>query len=95
MDGGDPRLIAQLLPDEIVLQWASDGQSLYVGRQGTSMNVSRIERNTGRRMPWRTFNVLDPAGVSFYKAVLTPEGRSYAYTYCCVLDDLYLVAGLR
>ena len=93
--GGDPRLVAQLLPEEIVLQWASDGRSLYVGNQGTSMSASRIELDTGRRAPWRTFTVPDPAGVSLYSAVLTPDGRSYAYTYCCVLDDLYLVTGLK
>jgi Tol biopolymer transport system component len=93
--GGDPQLIARLLQDESVLQWASDGRSLYVGRRGTTMSVSRIERETGRRMPWRTFSVPDPAGTAFESAVLTPDGRSYAYTYCCLLDDLYLVSGLK
>jgi hypothetical protein len=93
--GGSPRSIAQLAPEEIVLQWASDGRSVYVGGRGTSMTVSRIELDTGRRVPWRTFNVPDPAGATFYNAVLTPDGRSYAYTYCCLLDDLYLVSGLK
>ncbi len=93
--GGDPQVIAKLLPDESVLQWASDGRSLYIGRRGTSMSVSRIERETGRRMAWRTFSVPDPAGTAFESAVLTPDGRSYAYTYCCLLDDLYLVSGLK
>ena len=93
--GGNPQLIARLLPDESVLQWASDGRSLYVGRQGTTISVSRIERETGRRTLWRTFSVPDPAGAAFYSAVLTPDGRSYAYTYCCILDDLYLVSGLK
>jgi hypothetical protein len=95
MGGGNPRLIAQLAPEELVLQWASDGRSLYVGGRGTSMTVSRIELDTGHRTPWRTFSVPDPAGATFYNAVLTPDGRSYAYTYCCLLDDLYLVSGLR
>jgi hypothetical protein len=93
--GGNPQLIAKLLPDESVLQWASDGRSLYIGRRGTSMGVNRIELGTGRRVSWRTFNPPDPAGASFFNAVLTPDGRSYAYTYCCVLDDLYLVSGLK
>jgi hypothetical protein len=93
--GGEPRLIAGLLPGEIVLQWASDGRSLYVGTRGASMIVSRIELDTGKRAPWRTFNVSDPAGTSFVQAVLTPDGRSYAYSYCRVLDDLYLVTGLK
>lgn len=93
--GGNPTLIAALAPEEMVLQWASDGRSIYVGKRGTTMSVSRIERDTGRRLPWRTFTAPDPAGATFYNAVLTPDGRSYAYTCCHLLDDLYLVAGSR
>jgi hypothetical protein len=93
--GGNPRQVGELLPDENVFQWTSDAQALYVGKQGTSMSVTRIERDTGRRTPWMTFRVPDPAGAQIYNVVLTPDGRSYAYTYCCVLDDLYLVEGLR
>jgi len=93
--GGAPQLIGELYPDEYVSQWTSDGGALYVGRQGTSMSVSRIGRETGIREPWRTFTVADPAGVQVHRAVLTPDGESYAYSYCCVLDDLYLVEGLR
>jgi serine/threonine protein kinase len=95
MGGGKPRLIAQLLPEEVVFQWALDGRSIYVGSRGTGMSIDRIERDTGRRTPWRTFRVPDPAGVSLVWAALTPDGRSYAYTSCCVLDDLYLVSGLK
>jgi Tol biopolymer transport system component len=95
MAGGTPQVVTQLLADEKVFQWTSDGRALYVGKRGTTMSVSRIERDTGRRELWRTFTVADPAGVQIYGLVLTPDGRSYAYTYCCVLDDLYLVEGLR
>jgi hypothetical protein len=57
--------------------------------------VDRLERGTGRRVPWRTFRAADPAGANVVQVVLTPDGRSYAYTYCCILDDLYLVEGLK
>jgi hypothetical protein len=41
------------------------------------------------------FNLPDPAGVSVSSLVMTPEGRSYAYTYARNLRDLYLVEGLK
>ena len=95
LGGGDPRMIAQLVPDEIAVKWASDGQSIYAASRGTTMSVDRIEIGTGRRVHWHTFSVPDPAGVSFVSTVLANDSRSYAYTYCCILDDLYLVSGLR
>jgi hypothetical protein len=93
--GGEPRLVGDLGPNEEVFQWASDGRSLYVGKQGTSLSLSRIELATGRRVPWKTISVPDPAGICVWFMVLTPNGRSYAYFYMRALDDLYLVDGLK
>lgn len=93
--GGDARLVARLLPGESPAQWAPDGRSLYVGGHGTSMRVDRVDLSTGRRMSWKTFSVPDPAGVSVYGLVMTPDGRSYAYGYVRILGDLYLIDGLR
>jgi Tol biopolymer transport system component len=94
-DSGSPRLVTQLLPGEVVLQWTPDEQSVYVRRWGTSADVSLIEIGTGRREAWKTFNLPDPTGAGVYDIVLTPDGRSYAYTYARHLDDLYLVDGLE
>ena len=93
--GGSPRLVTELLPDEQVFQWTPDGRFLYVGQPGTSQRVSRIELGTGRRVPWKTLSVPDPAGVAVQWVCLTPDGRSYAYFYIRFLDDLYLVTGLK
>ncbi len=94
-NGDSPRLVTELLPGEGVFQWAPDGQSVYVGRVGISMSVSRIEVETGKRVLWRTFSLPDPAGAGVWNVVLTPDGQSYAYTYKRTLDDLYLVDGLK
>jgi hypothetical protein len=95
MSGGEPRLVGDLGPNEMVCQWTPDGRSLYVGKPGTNLSVSLVERDTGRRVPWKTFSVPDPAGVCVWRIVLTPGGGSYAYFYLRWLDELYLVDGMR
>lgn len=38
----------------------------------------------------------DPAGVESLESILiTPDGRSYAYSYQNNLSDIYLIDGLR
>jgi WD40 repeat protein len=95
VNGGSPRLVMQLLPNEQPIQWTPDGRSVYVGLFGPSLSVDRIELGTGRRVPWRTFSLPNPAGVGIWTMALTPDGRSYAYSYGRILDDLYLVDGLK
>ena len=58
--------------------------------------VFRLDLATGRKEPWLEVRPPDPAGVcAFVSLVLTPDGKSYAYTYGRLLTDLYLVEGLR
>jgi hypothetical protein len=87
--------VAKLFPEEIPVQWTADGQSLYVGKAGASLNVDCINLGTGRRVPWKTFHMPDPAGVRIGVLVMTPDGGGYAYTYSRRLDNLYLVTGLK
>jgi hypothetical protein len=39
--------------------------------------------------------VPDPAGVRVFDFVVTRDARSYAYGYLRILDELYLVEGLK
>jgi hypothetical protein len=51
---------------------------------------------TGARTLWKEITPPDPAGVLAIGPVLiTPDGGSYVYSYRRVLDDLFLVTGLR
>ena len=94
--GGDSaRFVAQLRPMETVLQWAADGRAIYVGSFEIPISAARIELATGRRTPWRTFSLPDPAGVSGGGVVLSPDGHGYAYWYFRELSELYLVDGLK
>jgi len=93
--GDSARFVTQLQEGEGVVQWASDGRSLYVGHEGVSMSVSKIDVATGRRSPWRSFSPPDSMNVRVEAAVLTPDGRSFAYSYFRTSAALYLVEGLK
>jgi hypothetical protein len=70
---------------------------VWVFRRGqVPARIHRIDLASGRRELWRTIAPADAAGVfSITSFVLTPDGRSYAYSFSRVLSDLYVVDGVR
>jgi len=95
LHGGEPRPLAKLVSSEAVSQWSADGRTLFVGCPGTRLEVFAIDVESEERQLWRTFEVPDPAGAIMSTFVVTPDGRSYAYVYSQILDELYLVTGLE
>jgi Tol biopolymer transport system component len=96
-DGGEGKLIAGMEPGEVPLQFSSDGRSLYLLRGGeVPGKIWRLDLATAKRDFVLELTPADPAGVTSLEAVLiTPDGRSYAYSYHNNLSDLYLVDGLK
>lgn len=95
VDGGERRPAAGVQADEWPVAWADDGW-LYVARQDElPLNVYRVEPLSGRRELWRSLKPADPAGVRRLTALVSADGRAYAYSYMRSLSDLYLVEGLR
>jgi eukaryotic-like serine/threonine-protein kinase len=76
--GGSARFVTQLLPGEGLFGWAPNGRSLYVAEEGVSMTVFQIEVATGKRSPWKTFSLPDPAGAVIPSLIVTPDGRGHA-----------------
>jgi hypothetical protein len=78
-------------------RFASDGRSLIVvGPEDTPTRLYRVDLDTGRRTPQHELAPEDRAGVTTYpEAVVTPDGRGYAYEYCRIFHKLFLVEGLR
>ena len=95
LQGGEPRPVTKLAPREAVSQWSADGRTLYVSHEGTRLDVFGIDVQSGNRQLWKTFEVPDPAGVRVSNFLATREARSYAYGYLRILDELYLVEGLK
>ncbi len=95
--GGQPLPVRGLLPVDIWAGWTSDGKSIYVYQDKvTQSEVFRLELATGKRQLVRTVAPSDTAGLSGVETFrITPDGRSYAYTYNRALSTLYLVDGVK
>ena len=98
LEGGPSRTVVGFTPGDAFLRWHVDGRSLFLWRrdEGAPARVFRLDLATGAREPWLEIHPLDPTGIfTLTSLVLTPDGKSYAYTYGRLLSELYLVEGLK
>jgi len=96
-DGGAPLPLAGLADGEFPIQWSPDGRFLYTHRGGElPARIWRLEIATGRKELVKELAPSDPAGVTSIESIhVTPDGRSFAYSYTQNLSDLYVVEGLK
>jgi hypothetical protein len=99
LDGGGFHPILGLDTGYSVIGWTPDGESVYVvpsrGRAKTA-KVSRVNLQTGKMEPWKTFGEETGAGVSGVAAPhLSSDGTAYAYIYVRILSEAYVVTGLK
>jgi len=97
--GGEPHLILGQTDGDEPIQWSADGRSIYVRQDGgdlNTMSVFRLDLSTGRRELRKEYIPADPVrDARTLPMAMTPDGRSYAYTYGRNFLDLYLVKGLK
>jgi hypothetical protein len=57
----------------------------------------RLDLRTGRKSPWLTLELGlgDTSGMGLRGFDITPDGRSYLYSYGRFFSDLYVIDGLR
>lgn len=93
---GKPRALSGIEAGEAPIRWNADGKRLFVAGGSVPARVYAIEIATGQRQLVYTLVPRDPAGLwNNLDPVLTPDGKSYAYSDYRVLSDLYLANGLR
>jgi Tol biopolymer transport system component len=98
VDGGAPRPIPGLEPYDIPIQWGSDGDTIYVTREGEiPQTVDRYSLSTGKKAAWKQLIPADRAGlVRIERVYVTPDGAHYAYSVNRVTDsDLFVVTGWK
>ena len=97
VDGGAARPLPGAEAGESPVLWSADGESLYAYRRNDApARVFKINIAAGRRELWKTIAPADRSGlVSIGNIVVTPDARSYAYTYTRILTSLEMAEGLR
>jgi serine/threonine protein kinase len=92
-----PQPLTFIQPDETVLGWTADGESLYVSRvSSTAVKVDVVNVKTGQRRLHHQHAPGDLSGVLFVGAGrITPDGSYYLYGVGRTLSFLYVVDGLQ
>jgi hypothetical protein len=63
---------------------------------GLPVTISRFASVNGKRTNWKQIAPADPAGVDSNQGIaITPDAKSFVYSYRRRLSDLYLVEGLK
>jgi serine/threonine protein kinase/DNA-binding beta-propeller fold protein YncE len=95
--GGEPHALPGLSDKHRPARFSADGKFLYVQEDQTlPLRVDRYEMATGRLELWKELTVADAAGLnSISRFVVTPDGKTYAYSYLRILSYLQLVEGMK
>jgi len=94
---GVSRALPEALEAGDVLNWSADGRFLYYqDRTPIPAKIYRVDIDTGRRELLREVRPQDPAGVQGIGPVYaTPDGATVAFSFRRILDELFLVDGLK
>ena len=95
---GEPVPVRGVGPTDPIVGVAAREGWIYVVRGGRELptHIVLVEMATGREEPWRDIMPADPTGiVGLFGIRISPDGRSYAYSYGRTLSDLYVVDGVR
>ena len=96
IDGGGSRPISGIVDGEFPLRFSEDGRSLFVWKRDLPARVYRVDLETGNRELWKELMPVDPGGVErISNVVVTPDAKSYAYTFSRLLSDLFVVEGVE
>ena len=94
--GGTPRPVPGVGPDDSVLGFDTKGQSLFLLSGTLPVRIDRLDLASGARSPFKQIMVADPTGVDALASFqLTPDGRTYCYSFMRSLSRLYVIEGLR
>jgi hypothetical protein len=96
VEGVEPQRIPEIGPGHLPIRWGSDG-SLYFYRTGDlPARIYRFDVAQRRQELWKTITP-SPIGAPYIRRIaMTPDGKSFAYSYEAGLDmRLYLADGVK
>src|SRR5262249_27852503 len=100
VDGTAPSPIAGLGLGGVPIQWSTDGRALYE-REDTDLEseIYKVDPSSGHRS-LVTKILPDPVGMIGLEVKpggikITPDGKAYVYTYWIILQQLFVMDGLK
>jgi serine/threonine protein kinase/Tol biopolymer transport system component len=97
----EPRPLGGYRDGDVPVQWSADGRFLFVREAGNlTLRIYKLDLSAGTRQFWKELVPPDPTvltdiGSDPGQVRLTPDGKSYAYTYWSFEGALYLAEGLK
>ena len=94
LNGGDPKEIPGLEPDDEPIQWSDDGRAVFVKAAGDfATKIYRVDLETGARRKWRDIDPTNKVGhvgleVNPGGILITPDGKVCIYTYWILLQQI-------
>ncbi len=103
LKGGAALPVSDLDKMNQFVRWSEDGRSIYFSDQNPRLNkfklpgnVYRLNLSSGKKELWKEIAPAERTGVQGIGLVqLTPDGKSYFYSYTRTFSQLYLVRGMR
>ena len=99
IDGGPPRSAPGPPEAGALLGVTTDGSGVFVRETdetgGYTARIVRRDLATGRRETWKDLRPSDQTGIIGIRAVVSADGRTYAYSISRSLSSLYVVEGLQ
>ncbi len=98
VDGGEPAPVRGAEAGDVPVRFTPDGRALYLLAlaDGPRAEIYRVDLATGERRLWKELAPPDPVGLfGVPRVLLSADGQSYVYSWLRLLDELYLVDGLR
>ncbi|MCI0603544.1 WD40 repeat domain-containing serine/threonine protein kinase [bacterium] len=95
ISGGPPKILNA--SGYIPVQWSQDGSFLYIVRLvEIPARILKYDLATGETSLWKELSPADPAGIAGIGPIyMTPDGKTYCYSYRRQLTDLYLASNLK
>ena len=95
-DAGEARPLPGVREGEGIAGFDATSSAVYVVSGDLVLRIERLDLATGKRAFFREISPSDRTGVAAISALqLTPDGKSYCYSFMRSLSRLYVIDGLR
>jgi len=97
LDGSPAKPLAAIPSNERVFGWSRDGSAVFSFERGKiPAKIHLTDITTGDRKLSREIAPIDPTGVDGITQIrVTPDERTFVFSYPQLLGELYVIAGLK